>query len=286
MSKPTESLAAESEKNRNGRPTVTVGSQIRELRRSRGLTLTELAGMVGRSVGNLSELERGVSPINLDILDRIAAELDVSISWFFSGPAPDEQPESKLVVRKKNRRQINLRRSGVREELLSPHLSGQLELIMTTFALSSTQYGSIYSLITLISGFFITFIGPLIDRYDARKFSLAIASGLLISLGILAPMNNLLLVALALLGLRLFGQGLGSSLASITVARYFDKQRGKALSLSQMGYPFYEGLITPLGAFLLGVLSFQNFILLFGEVNGFPKILFVNLFFSVTFASN
>lgn len=115
-------------------PSVPVGPQIRELRRSRGLTLTQLAKAVGRSVGNLSELERGNSPINLDILDKIAWALDVSIGWFFSGPNPDEVPESAFVVRKENRRQINLTPSGVREELLSPHLLGQLEMVLTTFA--------------------------------------------------------------------------------------------------------------------------------------------------------
>jgi len=111
-----------------------VGPQIRELRRSRGLTLTQLAQAVGRSVGNLSELERGNSPINLDILDKIARALGVSISWFFSGPNPDVMPESDVVVRKENRRQINLSPSGVREELLSPHLFDQLEMVLTTFA--------------------------------------------------------------------------------------------------------------------------------------------------------
>lgn len=131
------SATARSGKARHAAPvrsSAPVGPQIRELRRSRGLTLTELAEAVGRSVGNLSELERGVSPINLDILDKIARALGVSISWFFSIPDPDEVPESEFVVRKENRRQINLKRSGVREELLSPHLAGPLEMVLTTFA--------------------------------------------------------------------------------------------------------------------------------------------------------
>ena len=58
-------------------------------------------------------------------------------------------------------------------------------------------------------------------------------------------------VVLGLFGLRLFGQGLCSSLSSITVARFFDQQRGKALSLSQLGFPVFEGVITPLGAVII-----------------------------------
>lgn len=115
-------------------PSKPVGRQIRELRRSRGLTLTELASAIGRSVGNLSELERGVSPIKLDTLDKIARELDVSISWFFSAPATEGTAEGDFVVRRANRREINLSQSGVREQLLSPHLAGNLEMVLTTFA--------------------------------------------------------------------------------------------------------------------------------------------------------
>lgn len=115
-------------------PSAPVGRQIRELRRSRGITLSELAEDIGRSVGHLSELERGISPITLDKLDKIAVRLDVSISWFFSAGTLEETPESGIVVRRDRRRELNLSRAGVREELLSPHLTGGLEMILTTFA--------------------------------------------------------------------------------------------------------------------------------------------------------
>ena len=115
-------------------PSAPVGRQIRELRRSRGITLSELADDIGRSVGHLSELERGISPITLDTLDKIAVRLDVSISWFFSAATLEETPESGIVVRRNSRRELNLSRAGVREELLSPHLTGGLEMILTTFA--------------------------------------------------------------------------------------------------------------------------------------------------------
>ncbi|MGR3565603.1 MAG: helix-turn-helix domain-containing protein [Heliomarina sp.] len=111
-----------------------VGRQIRELRRARGLTLSDMAKAIGRSVGHLSELERGVSPITLDTLDKIARRLDVSISWFFSHAEQEDSAESAYVVRRGARREINLSQAGVREELLSPHLNGSLEMVLTTFA--------------------------------------------------------------------------------------------------------------------------------------------------------
>lgn len=121
---------------RNFRPDlrVPVGQQIRELRRARGFTLSDLKERTGRSVGNLSEMERGVSPINIDTLDAIARALDVSINWFFSGVDEERIGERDYVVRAAARRELNLSQAGTREELLSAHLTGQLEMILTTFS--------------------------------------------------------------------------------------------------------------------------------------------------------
>lgn len=134
MSDESEKKARTAGRKKTAGPSAPIGRQIRDLRRARGMTLAELAQTISRSVGNISELERGVSPIRLDVLDSISRALDVSISWFFSTPDPEEVPESEFVVRKSNRRQINLKQSGVQEELLSPHLAGHLEMILTTFA--------------------------------------------------------------------------------------------------------------------------------------------------------
>ena len=135
-------------------------------------------------------------------------------------------------------------------------------VIMASFSLSHSGYGALYSLITLVSGTMIIFIGPLIDRYDVRYFCLFSTLGLVTSLLNLYLAKNLLILGLGLWGLRFFGQGLNSSISSISIARYFTKDRGKALSLSQMGFPFYEILITPLFAFLLNFFDFQSLLVI------------------------
>ena len=131
-------------------------------------------------------------------------------------------------------------------------------LVMSQYALSNTEYGSLYSLITLVSGIFIGFIGPMIDRHDARILGAALGVGLLISQLLVSLTDSLYGVVLGLFGLRLFGQGLCSSLSSITVARFFDQQRGKALSLSQLGFPVFEGVITPLGAVIIAQWNYNT----------------------------
>ncbi len=107
-----------------------LGQEIRSLRRARGITLAALAERVERSVGYLSQLERGQSEASIGVLQRIAQTLGVQVSWFF--PTDDSAPaaERSVVVRRGNRRPLSFA-SGINEYLLSPNLSGKLEMVLS-----------------------------------------------------------------------------------------------------------------------------------------------------------
>ncbi|MDH2421792.1 helix-turn-helix domain-containing protein [Cobetia amphilecti] len=108
-----------------------IGRQLRDLRKSRQLTLSQLAERVGKSVGYLSQVERGVSSLPIGVLQTLSDALDVRVSWFFQPGGSDSAVEQETIVRADQRRAMNLGAIGAREELLSPRLSGQLILIMT-----------------------------------------------------------------------------------------------------------------------------------------------------------
>lgn len=112
---------------------VDIGLQIRDLRKAKRLTITELAGRIGRSVGYVSQIERGLSAVSITVLQQIATALDVQVSWFFQGNAAAPKVERDVIVRRGNRRRLHFGGSGVTEELLSPNLSGQIEMILTRF---------------------------------------------------------------------------------------------------------------------------------------------------------
>lgn len=112
-------------------PLDSLGGHLRELRTSRGLTLEQVSERSDVSVGMLSQIERGLSNPSFLTLFKIARGLEVPVSRFFSGLG-----SSSKVVRKHERKKlvsvINGSRSGAREltyELLSPDLSGSLELL-------------------------------------------------------------------------------------------------------------------------------------------------------------
>lgn len=109
-----------------------VGQDIRRLRRLKRITIKELAAATGRSVGFLSQVERGLSEISVADLQRITRVLDVPLSWFFiNDPAPPE--ERGYVVRGNARRQVGAREGGLVEELLSPDLGGSFEVFRSVF---------------------------------------------------------------------------------------------------------------------------------------------------------
>lgn len=112
---------------------LRLGHQVRDLRKAKGMTIPELARRVGRSVGGISQIERGLSPISIATLQGIADALEVQIAWFFSTAQTVPDDEVGVVVRKANRRRLDFSGAGVRESLLSPRLSGELQLIETVF---------------------------------------------------------------------------------------------------------------------------------------------------------
>jgi transcriptional regulator with XRE-family HTH domain len=106
---------------------------IRALRKARGLTLAETALRLGRSVGWLSQVERGLSQPSLGDLRTIADTFAVPLSLFFAHDVPREE-ERGVVVRAGARRILGTSETGLVEELLSPDLGGSFELIRSEFA--------------------------------------------------------------------------------------------------------------------------------------------------------
>ena len=111
---------------------TTLGADIRAVRKQRGLTLTQLALRLGRSVGWLSQVERDLSQPSITDLRHIAAALDTTVSLLF-GQAPAPAGEAGHIVRKSARRPIGSGEAGLIEELLSPDLTDDFEMVHSTF---------------------------------------------------------------------------------------------------------------------------------------------------------
>jgi transcriptional regulator with XRE-family HTH domain len=121
-----------------------IGTRMRELRKAKGMTLKDLATATDLSIGYLSQLERQDATPSVSALNVIGTALGVGINWFVPDPNTAENPETDIATRANARRTLRYA-SGVRDELLSPNLSGQLEMILTTFDPGASSGPDLYA---------------------------------------------------------------------------------------------------------------------------------------------
>ena len=112
--------------------TETLGADLRALRKARGLTLAAMAERLNRSVGWLSQVERDKSEPSIADLRQIASCLEVSVSMLFRHN-PAKADEAGYIVRRGGRRAIGSSVAGLVEELLSPDLTDDFEMVHSTF---------------------------------------------------------------------------------------------------------------------------------------------------------
>ncbi|MDR2306585.1 MAG: XRE family transcriptional regulator [Paucimonas sp.] len=104
--------------------------QIRDLRKHRGLTLDELASRVERSLGFLSQVERGLSRPTVADLTAISEALQVPTTYFYQAvPAR----EIDWVTRPGERRTLYYA-EGITDVLVSPTLNGRFAMLESHLA--------------------------------------------------------------------------------------------------------------------------------------------------------
>jgi len=111
-----------------------LGQQLRVLRRGRALSLVELANRTGLSIGNISQIERGVSSPSVRSLKKLSEALQISVGDLFQETDLPPAAEINYIVRKKTRPLLKLGATGVQKELLTPTTPGSLQMLMVTIA--------------------------------------------------------------------------------------------------------------------------------------------------------
>lgn len=116
----------------------SLGADLRALRHARGVTQTGLGRALGRSVGWISQIERDLSHPSIEDLRAIAAFYRVPLSLFF-GQTDAPAREQGYVVRKGARRRIGSGEGGLLEEMLSPDLTDDFEVVHSVFQPGARQ---------------------------------------------------------------------------------------------------------------------------------------------------
>ncbi|MGY8665085.1 XRE family transcriptional regulator [Bradyrhizobium sp. UFLA05-109] len=98
---------------------VAVGRRIRDLRRTRQLSLETIAERTSLSIGFLSQIERGLSSPSLRVLATLADVLGVGIAALFGASPSTDGTSDSVVTRGMQRPELKLWRTGISKQLLS-----------------------------------------------------------------------------------------------------------------------------------------------------------------------
>ena len=130
--------------------------------------------------------------------------------------------------------------------------------IRETLSITHGQFGSIYASATLLSSFILVWIGKKIDDFNILKFASYVIALLAISCFVFSKISSVVFLFFSIFLMRLSGQGLMSHTATTTIARFFEKSRGKALSTTWLGLSLAEFILPLLIIFLLTFLDWRN----------------------------
>lgn len=129
--------------------------------------------------------------------------------------------------------------------------------IQRTLGLSASEYGSAYSLATLVSAATVVWAGGMIDRVSLRTYAVAVALGLAVALTVLSQANGLLTLLLGFYLLRLFGQSLLPHGGMTSMSRYFIAERGRAISIAMSGVPLGEIVLPLMAVAMIAAIGWQ-----------------------------
>lgn len=152
------------------------------------------------------------------------------------------------------------------------------EAIRTDFDLSFAELGSLYAGATLLSAVVYFFVGKFIDEWPLARFTLFVFSGLVIGCVLLGLTSNIYLFFVGLYLVRQFGQGLASHTGTTAIARAYEKNRGTAVAIGQLGFPIGESFMPALGLAIILLVGWQTSWLVYAVFIGFialPILLFL-----------
>ncbi|MCG9970916.1 MFS transporter [Christiangramia crocea] len=115
--------------------------------------------------------------------------------------------------------------------------------ILKAFSISNGLFGSIYAIATVAASVIMLSIGHMVDHKPVKKITALTLVGLAVSSFLLGISHlSIAILIIALIGLRLTGQGLMSHISLTVMSRHYDLDRGKALSIASLGYAVGEAV--------------------------------------------
>jgi len=139
--------------------------------------------------------------------------------------------------------------------------------IFKHLGISLSLFAGLYSAATLTAALLLNPAGRLIDRYYVHQVVTVITVCMAAGCWLLAAAQNAVMVFIAFFILRLIGQGVYGLTASTLIIKKFHLNRGRAMGLITLGFPFSEAVYPVVALFLINHLGWQMSYVLFGLSN-------------------
>lgn len=130
--------------------------------------------------------------------------------------------------------------------------------IKSELLLSDGQFGTVYTLGTLASASLLTWAGKYADLLSVRALGAGVIAGLALTALIMAAASSVAVLALAVFGLRFFGQGMLTHVAMTAMGRWFNRKRGRAISIAALGLPASEGVLPLLAVVAMAAFGWRG----------------------------
>ena len=130
--------------------------------------------------------------------------------------------------------------------------------IRSDLGISHGQFGSIYATATIFSSLIFVWVGKKIDDYKLFNYSFSVIILLFLSSLVFSNINSIVFLFIGIFLMRFSGQGLMSHTSSTAISRYFEKSRGKSLSISWLGLSTAEFILPVLVIYFLTIYSWRE----------------------------
>jgi MFS family permease len=146
--------------------------------------------------------------------------------------------------------------------------------LIEEFSLQNAQISGYYMVATIASALILPQLGKLIDSIRLKSYTMMSTFVFILSMIAMSYVQHWIVIVLAFFGLRVAGQGLFSHISMTSMSKYFDKGRGKAISLASLGHPFGQAILPVMVVGIISLVGWRASLL----VNAGLVLLIVPLF--------
>ncbi|MCC5936539.1 MAG: MFS transporter [Lunatimonas sp.] len=136
-----------------------------------------------------------------------------------------------------------------------------IPFLMEEFSMQNARISIYYMVATIASALLLPRVGKLIDQVKLTNYTLVSTAVFVVSMVAMSFVQHGYLLPFVFFGLRIAGQGLFSHISMTSMSKYFDKGRGKAISLASLGHPLGQALLPITVVWIIGFFGWRGSLL-------------------------